>query len=387
MWTERGQVNYMKCKSRKITPPLLVQLVVVQEKLGYRHALKSGNNSGCHCLWATGRLEEVGGFLVKMEKKERLKGKRGREGAREGRECVVWKPCARARREAVHVSMTHSGGQSSTHLHSHTHTHHTQIYPYRECVQVRSKNRQVHTDNTHIIHLQKHSTTQYKKPVRYWKNIKSFEGPLQRAKSWVTCTGEGSQAGTGRVIKWVTLFLLAANTSVGLQHEIMSPGNQVDVPLTPITSLNIGADQGGPFTAMVGRKMLSATVKTVQEWFGKQDRVWGAPICSPVHGGSTSQLTGLTGADPKRSPAEVLWSTHLDRSEMFWRQRGDLCNIRQVVLMSWMMGVGQRLHYINNKNKLSASLMSNWYLCIFIDSHYQDVKNINLHENLGNYLF
>lgn len=42
---------------------------------------------------ATGRLEEVGGFLVKRKKrkakrKERQRGREGK-GAREGRECVV----------------------------------------------------------------------------------------------------------------------------------------------------------------------------------------------------------------------------------------------------------------------------------------------------------
>lgn len=41
---------------------------------------------------ATGRVEEMGGFLVKWKKKARLKERVGEEGgrtAREGRECVV----------------------------------------------------------------------------------------------------------------------------------------------------------------------------------------------------------------------------------------------------------------------------------------------------------
>lgn len=43
--------------------------------------------------------------------------------------------------------------------------------------------------------------------------------------------------------------------------------------------------------------------------------------------------------DSTALPSEVLWISCLDMSELFWQQRGNIHNLRQVVIMLWLVGV------------------------------------------------
>lgn len=117
-------------------------------------------NNVCPCLWSN-RQSRGNGWILSLKKKrggkqgskktEREREGEGEEGwrtAREGRECVVWEPCAWARRvcdwSCSRHRMTHTGGRcSSTRPYSHTHT---LIYKYDVCkLWQLSKNRWQHT--------------------------------------------------------------------------------------------------------------------------------------------------------------------------------------------------------------------------------------------------
>ncbi|MCI4375370.1 hypothetical protein PGIGA_G00108680 [Pangasianodon gigas] len=106
--------------------------------------------------------------------------------------------------------------------------------------------------------------------------------------------------------------------------ETLCPGIYVDVTLTRTTYLNIVADQIHPFIATVspnGSGLFQQdnvpcyTAKIVQEWFEEHDRVQDVDLASKfprsqshrasvgcagqtslIHGGPTSQLTGLKGS-------------------------------------------------------------------------------------------
>lgn len=135
---------------------LIPRLRIFLEKPGYWKVLGTQNNV-CPCLWSN-RQSRGNGWILGLKKNrgvsrarkktQRERKREGEEGwrtAREGRECVVWEPCARARRvcdwSCSRHRMTHTGG--STRPHSHTHT---LIYKCDVCkLWQQSKNRRQHT--------------------------------------------------------------------------------------------------------------------------------------------------------------------------------------------------------------------------------------------------
>ncbi|XP_060795918.1 pleckstrin homology domain-containing family S member 1-like isoform X2 [Neoarius graeffei] len=64
---------------------------------------------------------------------------------------------------------------------------------------------------------------------------------------------------------------------------------------------------------------------------------------SPIHGGPTTQLTGLNGSVTNvlvpDTTEHLQRSCGVNRSELFWQHKGDLHNIKQLVLMLWLIDI------------------------------------------------
>ncbi len=149
--------------------------------------------------------------------------------------------------------------------------------------------------------------------------------------------------------------------SVNIKLELYRRATQWnDVTLIHTTYLNSVVDQEQPFMETAfpdGRGLFQQDIasryiaKMVQEWFERHDNKFGvftyppnSPDLNPTdHLWDVLDKQGWSVEAPSaryhRTPSEVKLSPCLDGSGLFWRQKGGLLNIRQVVIMLWLIGV------------------------------------------------